>query len=129
MGIGLNPKCSFCGIMLEDEGVFGSVHIGIGTNITLRGKIQAACHYDLIMTKPIIKVNDETIWESSALERVDSTDGKVYRYFEDPSLSESEYVAYDLLAEVGDTTNSFRLGLNTVMFTTMYAEDSPESVI
>jgi len=76
--------------------------------------------------KHYYKVNDQTIWESSVLERVDSTDGKVYRYYEDPSLPENEYVAYDLLAEVGDTINSFRLGFNTVMFTTMYAESTFE---
>lgn len=50
MGVGLNPKCRFCGFMLEDEGVRGSVHIGIGTSITLGGVVKAACHYDLIMT-------------------------------------------------------------------------------
>ncbi|MCU0414552.1 MAG: T9SS type A sorting domain-containing protein [Ignavibacteriaceae bacterium] len=72
--------------------------------------------------KQYYKVNDETIWESSILERVDSTDGMVYRYYEDPSLPESEYVAYDLLAEVGDTISSYRMGFNTVMFTTMYAQ-------
>jgi len=72
--------------------------------------------------KHYFQVNDETIWESPVLERVDSTDGKVYRYYEDPSLPDNEYVAYDLLAEVGDTINSFRPGFNTVMFTTMYAE-------
>lgn len=48
-GIGLNPKCHFMGFMLEDEGVYGSAHIGIGTSITLGGKVKAACHYDLIM--------------------------------------------------------------------------------
>jgi hypothetical protein len=68
------------------------------------------------------KVNDETIWESFVLERVDSSEGKVYRYYEDPSLPENEYLAYDLLAEIGDTIASFRMGFNTVMFTTMYAE-------
>ena len=76
--------------------------------------------------KHYYKVNDETIWESSVLERVDSIDGKVYRYYEDPSLPENEYLAYDLLAEVGDTINSFRSGFNTVMFTTMYAETTFE---
>lgn len=50
MGVGMNPKCRFCGFMLEDEGVRGSVHIGIGTSITLGGVVKAACHYDLIMT-------------------------------------------------------------------------------
>lgn len=50
MGIGMNPKCRFVGFMLEDEGVEGSVHIGIGTSITLGGNVKTACHYDLIMT-------------------------------------------------------------------------------
>lgn len=60
LGVGLNPNCRFIGLMLEDEGVYGSVHIGIGTNITLGGNIKAACHYDLIMTKPTV-VADGTI--------------------------------------------------------------------
>lgn len=54
IGVGLNPNCRFIGSMLEDEGVCGSVHIGIGTNITLGGNVKAACHYDLIMTKPTL---------------------------------------------------------------------------
>jgi|WetSurMetagenome_2_1015567.scaffolds.fasta_scaffold03720_10 hypothetical protein len=76
--------------------------------------------------KHYFNVNDGTIWESSILERVDSSEGKVYRYYEDPTLPESEYVAYDLLAEVGDTVSSYRMGFNTVMFTTMYAETTFE---
>ena len=54
LGIGLNPACRFCGFMLEDEGVHGTAHIGIGTSITLGGTVKAACHYDLIMTKPTV---------------------------------------------------------------------------
>lgn len=49
MGLGLNPNCRFMGFMLEDEGVYGTAHIGIGTSITLGGVVKAACHYDLIM--------------------------------------------------------------------------------
>ena len=76
--------------------------------------------------KHYYKVNDETIWQSSVLERVDTTEGKVFRYYEDSTLEENEYVAYDLLVEVGDTVNSFRPGFNTVEFTTMYAETTFE---
>ena len=76
--------------------------------------------------KHYYKVNDETLGESFVLERVDSAEGKVFRYYEDPSLLENEYLAYDLLAEVGDTISSFRMGFNTVMFTTMYAETTFE---
>ncbi len=61
LGVGLNPKCHFTGIMLEDEGVFGSVHIGTGTSITLGGIVKAACHYDLIMTQATIVADGRTI--------------------------------------------------------------------
>lgn len=57
LGIGLNPNCSFCGFMLEDEGVYGSAHIGIGTSITLGGVVKAACHYDLIMHKATVEAD------------------------------------------------------------------------
>lgn len=67
LGVGLNPKCRFVGIMLEDEGVFGSVHIGIGTNITLGGNVKAACHYDLIMTGASIVADGRTILEKGQL--------------------------------------------------------------
>jgi leucyl aminopeptidase (aminopeptidase T) len=67
MGIGLNPKCSFMGIMLEDEGVEGSVHIGIGTSITLGGKIKAASHYDLIMKNGTIDVDGKTILQDGKI--------------------------------------------------------------
>ncbi|MGI6687017.1 MAG: aminopeptidase [Christensenellales bacterium] len=61
MGVGLNPQCRFIGFMLEDEGVMGSVHIGTGTSITLGGTVQAACHYDLIMTGATIVADGKTL--------------------------------------------------------------------
>lgn len=61
IGVGLNPRCKFNGLMLEDEGVFGSVHIGIGSSITLGGNVKAACHYDLIMTDVTLVADDVTI--------------------------------------------------------------------
>ena len=61
LGVGLNPKCRFMGFMLEDEGVRGSVHIGIGTSITLGGNVKAACHYDLIMTEPTLIVDGQMV--------------------------------------------------------------------
>jgi len=63
LGVGLNPKCIMQGIMLEDEGVFGSVHIGIGTNITLGGNIKAAIHYDLLMWEATIELDGKVILE------------------------------------------------------------------
>lgn len=63
-GVGLNPKCSFCGFMLEDEGVFGSCHIGIGTSITLGGNVKASCHYDVIMKNGTIVADGKTLMEN-----------------------------------------------------------------
>ncbi|QOR36838.1 aminopeptidase [Clostridium sp. 'deep sea'] len=67
LGVGLNPNCKFMGLMLEDEGVYGSVHIGIGTNITLGGNLKAACHYDLIMTEATIIADGKTILENGVV--------------------------------------------------------------
>ena len=61
LGVGLNPKCRMCGIMLEDEGVIGTAHIGIGTSITLGGTVKAPTHYDLLMWNPRIEVDGKVI--------------------------------------------------------------------
>lgn len=67
LGIGLNPECRLTGEMLEDEGCWGTVHIGTGTSITLGGEIKAACHYDLLMHKTTITVDGETILKDGDL--------------------------------------------------------------
>ena len=43
--------------MLEEEGVYGSVHIGIGANITLGGHVKAAIHCDLLMWEATIQLD------------------------------------------------------------------------
>ena len=67
LGIGLNPESRMTGIMLDDEGVLGSVHIGIGSNITLGGNIKAAIHYDLLMWKATIELDGRVILEGGNL--------------------------------------------------------------
>jgi len=65
--VGLNPESRMTGIMLDDEGVFGSVHIGIGSNLTLGGNIKAAIHYDLLMWKATIELDGKVILEKGDL--------------------------------------------------------------
>jgi leucyl aminopeptidase (aminopeptidase T) len=67
LGIGLNPACTLTGEMLEDEGCWGTVHFGIGTSITLGGKVEASAHYDLLMHKTTIVVDDVTILQEGEL--------------------------------------------------------------
>ena len=50
---GLNPDCTdFTGEMLNDEGVNGTVHIGIGTSANLGGAVSAKTHFDAICRAP-----------------------------------------------------------------------------
>jgi hypothetical protein len=42
-----------------------------------------------------------------SLERIDTVEGKVYRYYENPNLPQSEYVFANLMGEVGDTLITF----------------------
>jgi len=44
---------------------------------------------------------------SHSLERIDSTSGFVYRYYQDQSLPENEYLKANLFGELGDSINTF----------------------
>ncbi|MBT8396813.1 MAG: leucyl aminopeptidase [Gemmatimonadetes bacterium] len=61
LGVGLNPNARLTGEMLEDEGVLGTIHIGIGTSHTLGGEIVAPTHYDLLMWEPTIEVDGRVV--------------------------------------------------------------------
>lgn len=68
LGIGLNPKARMTGVMLSDEGVYGSVHIGTGTSINLGGTVKAASHYDLLLWKPTLILDGKPLLERGELE-------------------------------------------------------------
>ena len=60
--IGLNPECrDFTGEMLNDEGVNGTIHIGIGTSSSLGGVVQAKTHFDAIIREPTVWFDGEPI--------------------------------------------------------------------
>ncbi|MCW4036606.1 MAG: leucyl aminopeptidase [Candidatus Bathyarchaeota archaeon] len=67
LGVGLNPKSRMTGVMLDDEGVLGSAHIGIGTNITLGGRVKAAVHYDLVIWRPTIELDGQRVTEEGKI--------------------------------------------------------------
>jgi len=59
---GLNPACTeFTGEMLNDEGVNGTVHIGIGTSANLGGEVTAKTHFDAITQAPTVWIDGEPV--------------------------------------------------------------------
>ena len=47
--------------MLNDEGVNGTVHIGIGTSANLGGEVTAKTHFDAITRAPTFWINGELV--------------------------------------------------------------------
>ena len=66
--IGLNPLCTdLTGVMLNDEGVLGTIHIGIGTSSNLGGTTKATTHYDVIIRNPTVTFDEKPIMENGNL--------------------------------------------------------------
>jgi leucyl aminopeptidase (aminopeptidase T) len=49
IGFGMNPRAQLSGHMLEDEGSWGHVHIGLGSNLALGGRVDVKFHLDLVL--------------------------------------------------------------------------------
>jgi leucyl aminopeptidase (aminopeptidase T) len=49
------------GLTLDDEGVYGTAHIGIGTSIVLGGEVMASMHYDAVMWEPTLEADGKVV--------------------------------------------------------------------
>jgi leucyl aminopeptidase (aminopeptidase T) len=67
LGIGTNDKARVVGSSLEDEKVLGTVHIAIGDNASMGGKIAVASHLDAILLKPTLIIDRRTIMKDGRL--------------------------------------------------------------
>lgn len=61
LGIGTNDEAILSGIILEDEKLYGTVHIAFGTNTSFGGTNKADCHYDGIILEPTLYLDDDLI--------------------------------------------------------------------
>ena len=66
LGIGTNEAAKLCGIILEDEKLYGTVHIAFGTNTSFGGTTKAACHLDGIILRPTLYLDNECIIREGA---------------------------------------------------------------
>lgn len=64
LATGMNPECTdFNGWFQNEHGVYGSVHLGIGTSSALGGTTQAPVHFDAMMSEPTLILDDEVVLE------------------------------------------------------------------
>jgi predicted RNA-binding protein with TRAM domain len=61
IGIGTNTKAKIIGNILEDEKVFGTIHIAIGNSLSLHGKVDVPLHLDGIILKPTLEVDGKIL--------------------------------------------------------------------
>lgn len=60
-GIGTNPGAKIIGHPLVDEKVWGTIHIAFGMNASMGGVRQSNIHYDCIINKPTVWIDDVMI--------------------------------------------------------------------
>jgi aminopeptidase len=66
-GIGTNPKAKVSGCVLEDEKVIGTVHIALGNNVSLGGKVNVPLHLDGVISKPAVFIDSKKIMGNGKL--------------------------------------------------------------
>ena len=66
-GIGTNPKAKISGCVLEDEKSIGTVHIALGDNISLGGKVNVPLHLDGVISKPTVFIDNKIIMKEGKL--------------------------------------------------------------
>lgn len=63
LGIGTNPQARLTGVILEDEKIYGTIHIAFGTNTSFGGVNKANCHLDGIVLNPTVYLDDKLVMD------------------------------------------------------------------
>ncbi|MFA5011033.1 MAG: aminopeptidase [Ignavibacteria bacterium] len=66
-GIGTNYKAKLCGLILEDEKVYGTIHIAFGNNVSMGGNINVKSHIDGLVISPDVFVDGRLIMQKGKL--------------------------------------------------------------
>lgn len=64
LGIGTNPAARLTGVILEDEKIYGTVHIAFGTNTSFGGINKANCHLDGVIINPTLYLDDQLVLDN-----------------------------------------------------------------
>ena len=66
-GIGTNDSAKLSGVILEDEKVMGTVHIALGNNVSMGGKVNVPIHLDGVMKKPTVYLDNKILMKNGKL--------------------------------------------------------------
>ncbi len=67
IGIGTNDAVKLSGLLLEDEKVLGTVHIALGNNKSMGGKVNVPIHVDGVIKKPTVYFDGKIIMKDGKL--------------------------------------------------------------
>ena len=67
LALGLNPLAKVIGVMLEDEGAWGTVHIAVGNSESTGGKVKIKLHLDMILRQPTVTLDGKVILDKEKL--------------------------------------------------------------
>lgn len=65
--IGLNPKGTVIGNIINDEGIYGTGHFALGKNISFGGKNKSPLHIDMVYWKPTIYLDGDLFMKDGLL--------------------------------------------------------------
>ena len=66
-GIGLNTEARLTGSMLTDEGAYGNIHFGFGSNATVGGTNKVAFHLDFVCRNASLDIDDKPLIRNGVL--------------------------------------------------------------
>jgi len=66
-GMGTNYKAKLTGLILEDEKVFGTIHVAFGNNLTMGGTIAVNSHLDGLVKEPDVYFDEKLIMKKGKL--------------------------------------------------------------
>jgi len=67
LGVGTNVKARVTGNTLEDEKAIGTIHIAIGDNRSMGGKVAVPLHLDAVLLKPTLILDGKVVMRNGKL--------------------------------------------------------------
>lgn len=67
LGVGTNERARITGVVLEDEKVLGTVHVALGDNASMGGRVKVPVHLDGVLRRPTLEVDGRVVLEDGIL--------------------------------------------------------------